>query len=148
MDKLHGKHLRVRTSHGSNQGRIPNLDWKSCHIMQTSHSRVRGIWRNQNEKGQKSSQHISVKTSATVSLSSKEHHFVRRFRMEVIFPSKFYHPKYVHTYVVFLITIVVNYSFFGEKTTTILKPDKVVHCKSSGTNIKLILKYPLKRRAP
>ena len=92
MDKLHGKHLRIRTSNGSNQGRISNLDGKSCNIMQTSHSRVRGIWRNQNEKGQKSSQHFSVKTPATVSLSSKEHHFVRRFRMEVIFPSKWYHP--------------------------------------------------------
>ena len=51
-------------------------------------------------------------------------------------------------YVIFLITIVVNCSFFGEKTTTILKPDKVVLCKSSAMNIKLILKYPLKRRAP
>ena len=54
----------------------------------------------------------------------------------------------IRNYVVFLITIVLNYSFFGEKTTTILKPDKVVHCKSSGTNTKLILKYPLKQRAP
>ena len=53
----------------------------------------------------------------------------------------------IRNHVVFLITIVVNYSFFGEKTTTILKLDKVVHCKSSGTNTKLILKYPLKRRA-